>query len=461
MIRETPIPGLKLFALEVHSDFRGGFKENWRSSQAFSPGLSFDPVQNNVSFNERVGVTRGLHAEPWDKYVSVSSGKVFGAWIDLRQGESFGNVFYSEIGPSDAVFIPAGVANAFQSLVENSTYIYLVNGHWDARAKYVAVSLLDASIDIPWPIDLGEAIISEKDLQNPLLSQVEPFEKKDIIVIGAGGQVGTALCNEFPEGQGLQKNQFNLSESTSAPLFDGLKPSWIINAAAYTNVDEAESELGAQQAWKINVQGQAKLASFCRESDIGIIGFSSDYVFDGTSTTGNSEESTPSPLNKYGWSKAAGDEVIATNFKHYVIRTSWVVGKGRNFVDTMRTKALAKESASVVSDQLGRLTFADDLARATKILINSSAPYGTYNITNSGPLVSWFEIAKFIYMELGANPELVTPLTSEEYHLKFPGKAQRPKNSGLQMDKYVRETGHETPDWRSSLKVFLDFKDLN
>jgi dTDP-4-dehydrorhamnose 3,5-epimerase len=455
MIRHTPIPGLKLVTISVHTDSRGWFKENWRIDQIFNPGDYFQPVQNNVSFNLNAGVTRGFHAEPWDKYISVSSGKVFGAWIDLRKGDSFGTVFYSEIGPSDAVFIPAGVANAFQSLEANTTYIYLVNGNWDEKAKYLSVSLLDNSLGIPWPISLSNSVMSEKDARNPMLSQIDPFEKVEVLVIGASGQVGKALCQEFPEAQGLHKAQFNLSEASSEPLFSGIKPSWIINAGAYTNVDEAESKLGSNQAWRVNVEGQARLANLCREKGIGLVGFSSDYVFDGTSSAGNSEDSIPSPLNTYGWTKALGDSMVATNSKHYVIRTSWVIGEGRNFVKTMSAKALAGEGVNVVSDQVGRLTFAKDLAHAVKILIDSSAPCGAYNITNSGPLVSWFEIAVFIYRQLGADHSLVTPMTSDEYHLKFPGKAQRPRNSELTMEKFIRNTGHQTPDWQKSLQEFL------
>lgn len=455
MIRDTIIPGLKIVNIPVHADSRGWFKENWRSDQTFNPGDSFQPVQNNVSFNLNAGVTRGFHAEPWDKYISVSSGRVFGAWIDLRKGDTFGKVFYSEIGPSDAVFIPAGVANAFQSLEASTTYIYLVNGNWDERAKYLSVSLLDTSLGVPWPISLDNSVMSEKDLRNPMLNQVEPFEKREILVIGASGQVGKALCQELPEARGLHKEQFNLSDASSEPLFSGIKPSWIINAGAYTNVDEAESKLGAIEAWRVNVQGQARLAKLCREKGIGLIGFSSDYVFDGISSSGNPENSIPAPLNTYGWTKAVGDEMAATNHKHYVIRTSWIIGEGNNFVRTMRAKALAGEGVKVVSDQVGRLTFATDLARAVKILIGSSAPYGIYNITNSGPLVSWFEIARAIYRELGVDDSLVTPITSEEYNLNFSGKAQRPKNSELIMGKFIMHTGYETPDWQNSLRIYL------
>ena len=138
-ITETAIPGLLSIDLDVHGDNRGWFKENWQREKltSLAPELaSFQPVQNNISFNH-AGATRGLHAEPWDKLISVAQGKIFGAWCDLREGsESFGEVITHEIGPETAVFVPRGVANGFQAL-EDTSYSYLVNEHWSAEARFV------------------------------------------------------------------------------------------------------------------------------------------------------------------------------------------------------------------------------------------------------------------------------------------------------------------------------------
>src|ERR1700712_755951 len=103
---ETTIPGLLVFELPVHEDNRGWFKENWQREAMIAVGLpDFRPVQNNISFNTTAGATRGFHAEPWEKFVSVASGRVFGAWVDLREGASFGSVYTAEVGPSRAVFV--------------------------------------------------------------------------------------------------------------------------------------------------------------------------------------------------------------------------------------------------------------------------------------------------------------------------------------------------------------------
>jgi dTDP-4-dehydrorhamnose 3,5-epimerase len=174
---ESNIPGLFVIDLVLNGDSRGWFKENYQKEKLESLGLpAFDIVQNNFSFNAERGVTRGLHAEPWEKYISLANGKVFGAWVDLRKGESFGQVFTTEITPERAVFVPRGVANSYQSLEENVTYTYLVNAHWSADAKYQAVNLFDPDLAIDWPIPQAQAIVSDKDKANPLLKDIQPME---------------------------------------------------------------------------------------------------------------------------------------------------------------------------------------------------------------------------------------------------------------------------------------------
>src|ERR1700710_1389717 len=121
----------------------------------------FLPVQNNVSFNGSRGTTRGIHAEPWDKFISVASGRIFGAWVDLREGESFGAVFTSELGPSEAIFVPHGVGNSYQTLEDQTAYSYLVNAHWSASAKYTFLNLADETAAIDWPISLADAELSD------------------------------------------------------------------------------------------------------------------------------------------------------------------------------------------------------------------------------------------------------------------------------------------------------------
>ena len=175
-IEKTPIPGFLRIDLTVHGDKRGWFKENWQREKMLALGLpDFGPVQNNISFNNEVGVTRGIHAEPWDKFVSVATGRVFGAWVDLREGRSFGSVYTCEIDPSVAVFVPRGVGNSYQTLEPDTAYTYLVNDHWSADAQYTFLNLADETVNVPWPIALSEAILSDKDKAHPRLADVTPF----------------------------------------------------------------------------------------------------------------------------------------------------------------------------------------------------------------------------------------------------------------------------------------------
>jgi dTDP-4-dehydrorhamnose 3,5-epimerase len=176
-VEETNIPGFYVVTLPLHGDNRGWFKENYQAEKMQALGLpAFDVVQNNFSFNVQKGVTRGLHAEPWEKYISVANGSVFGAWVDLRQGDSFGQTLTLEITPDKAVFVPRGVANGYQTLAENVTYTYLVNAHWSPDAQYTFVNLFDPEVGIDWPIPQSDAIISEKDAGHPLLKDVTPME---------------------------------------------------------------------------------------------------------------------------------------------------------------------------------------------------------------------------------------------------------------------------------------------
>ena len=128
---ETDIPGLLIFDVTYVGDERGYFQEKYQKAKLVAAGMpeGFNVVQNSLSYNKEAGVTRGFHAEPWDKYISVVTGKVFAAYVDLRKGDSFGKVVTVEITPNTAVFLPQGVANSFQTLEPDTYYLYSVNAH--------------------------------------------------------------------------------------------------------------------------------------------------------------------------------------------------------------------------------------------------------------------------------------------------------------------------------------------
>jgi len=177
-VRETVLPGFFEVDLLVHGDERGWFKENYQQAKLEALGLPhFEIIQNNISFNVEKGVTRGFHAEPWEKFISVATGSIFGAYLDLRAGRSFGQLLTLILTPEKAVFVPRGVANAYQTLEPNTAYTYLVNAHWSPNVTYPSVNLFDPTIAVAWPISKDLAIVSDKDADLPLLKDVEPFSE--------------------------------------------------------------------------------------------------------------------------------------------------------------------------------------------------------------------------------------------------------------------------------------------
>lgn len=455
-VSKTPIPGVLVLDLPVYKDNRGWFKENWQNQKMSSLGLpEFEPVQNNISFNAEVGVTRGFHAEPWDKYISVASGKVFGAWIDLRDGKTFGKVFTTELTPEKAIFIPRGIANSFQVLEPNTAYSYLVNDHWseDKQEHYSFVNLADPSVDVNWPIPLEKAILSEKDKTHPLLKDVAPIKNKKILVTGSDGQLGKALQEKYPDSIFTDYKELDITNIESLEKFDWSNVSTVINAAAFTNVDGAETEEGRVATWRINAVGVKNLAKIANEHRLTLVHISSDYVFDG-SRSNHQETENFSPLGVYGQSKAAGDIACELAKKHYILRASWVIGDGNNFVKTMIGLGKKGISPSVVSDQLGRLTFTKELVRAIDFLLVNSAPFGTYNLSNDGPVKSWAEITEDIFKLCEFDDLSVNKVSTEDYYKDKELISPRPKNSDLNLDK-IHQLGFKSIDWESELKDYV------
>ncbi len=388
-VEPTPIPGLLVVRLPLHEDARGWFKENWQRAKMTALGLpDFGPVQHSVAYNARRGVTRGVHTEPWDKFISVAHGRIFGAWVDMREGDSFGQVFTIEADPTVAVFVPRGVGNSYQVLEDGTTYSYLVNDHWRPGLAYPALNLADPTVAIPWPIPLADAEISEKDLATPMLADVVPMAPRKTLIIGCHGQLGRALQEYFPsadlvdlpsvvEVRGAPATSLETSAAKALDVTDAAQvAAWpwneyglVLNAAAYTAVDAAETPEGRRTAWAANAGAPATLARLAAEHRFTLVHYSTEYVFDGTADP-HTEDEPLSPLGVYAQSKAAGDVAMATAPRHYVLRTSWVIGDGKNFVRTMQQLADGGVTPSVVDDQVGRLTFTSELSRATRHLLD-------------------------------------------------------------------------------------------
>lgn len=274
----------------------------------------------------------------------------------------------------------------------------------------------------------------------------------NIFIVGANGQLGTALRAQYPEAKFADIDELDITNRESVLNFDWSEIDVLLNAAAYTNVDGAETTEGRVAAWKVNAQAVAYLAEVARTNGIALVHISTDYVFDGTKNP-HTEDEEFSPLSVYGASKAAGDLVVSQLEKYYILRTSWVIGEGKNFVRTMLDLGEKGVNPTVVSDQVGRLTFTRELVRAIVHLLDKQAPAGTYNVTNSGDSVSWADITRAIFTDADIQ-STVTDTTTKAYYEGKDGIAPRPLQSTLSLDK-IEATGFVAKDWREDLKQYI------
>lgn len=275
----------------------------------------------------------------------------------------------------------------------------------------------------------------------------------NFLIIGSNGQLGLALQAKYPAAKAVDSDELDITNHEVVSNFDWSNVKVILNAAAYTNVDGAETPDGRMSAWQINAVGVANLAQIALQHDITLVHISTDYVFDGA--LDNHKEDEPfSPLGVYGQTKAAGDIAVSLVPKHYILRTSWVIGEGKNFVRTMLGLGQKGVAPTVVADQVGRLTFTSELVRIIDHLLKNEVPYGTYNATNGGQPASWADDAREIF-KLGGFDLQVTDTTTAEYFASKTGIAPRPLNSTLDLFK-LEQTGFTLRDWHDDLRAYME-----
>lgn len=279
------------------------------------------------------------------------------------------------------------------------------------------------------------------------------MDSSRFLITGAYGQLGLALAAKYPNAQQIDRDQLDLTNWRAVEAYDWDKVDVILNAAAFTNVDGAETAEGRVAAWQVNAVAMANLARVAVAHDITVIHISSDYVFDGTQSP-HTEDEAFSPLGVYAQTKAAGDITVSVLEKHYILRTSWVIGDGKNFVRTMMDVATKNISPTVVSDQVGRLTFTSTLVDAIDHLLTNNAPFGTYNVSNSGEPASWADITRAIFKELGRDDLVVTDTTTADYFAGKSGIAPRPLQSTLDLQK-IESNGLNLQDWREDLHTYV------
>lgn len=282
-----------------------------------------------------------------------------------------------------------------------------------------------------------------------------------LLCIGQTGQVARSLC-ERSDALGINlvargRPELDLSKpETLEAVVAEYQPSIIINAAAYTAVDQAETDREA--AFAINAEAVKKVARIADESEIPLIHISTDYVFDGSNSHPYSESDPVNPLGVYGASKFAGEEAVRSFAdRHIILRTAWVFSPfGKNFVKTMLRLAADRDSVSVVSDQYGNPTSAIDIAdgilQICGQISNAESPvrYGTYHMTGSGA-ATWADLAESvfeIYEQNSGKKTAVSRISSAEY----PTPVERPKNSVLDCTKLEAGFGIRLPDWQDSVR---------
>lgn len=276
---------------------------------------------------------------------------------------------------------------------------------------------------------------------------------KKILVTGSNGQLGQSLQKIAEKNKGFQFvfTDYEALDITNKEevlnFFWQLEPDFCINAAAYTAVDLAETEL--EKAFLINADGAENLAEACKENNAQFIHVSTDYVFDGTNNLAYTEEDFPNPIGVYGASKLAGEELaLEENPETIIIRTSWVYSEfGKNFVKTMLHLFSIKDELNVVADQFGQPTNATDLAEAIMEIVKSNKKTpGIYNFSNEGK-ISWYDFAKKI-AEISQSSVIINPIVTSQY----PTPAKRPQNSTLDLEKIKTSYHVKIKPWEESLQ---------
>ncbi len=279
------------------------------------------------------------------------------------------------------------------------------------------------------------------------------MDESRILIIGSNGQLGKALSAKYPSALAVDRDKFDITDKNFIKSYDWSKVDIILNAAAYTDVDGAETPEGRVLSWQINATAPSQLAKAAAEHDLVLAHMSTEYVFDGTKSE-HDEDEPLSPLGVYAQTKAAGDIAVGVASKHYILRTSWLVGDGPNFVRTMIGLAQKNISPIVVNDQIGRLTFTGPLVNAIHHLLSNKAPYGTYNVSNCGEPASWADVTRVIFTELKRDDLQVTDTSTAKYFASKEGVAPRPLHSSFNLDK-IKSTGFVMDDWQEELKKYI------
>lgn len=277
-----------------------------------------------------------------------------------------------------------------------------------------------------------------------------------LLVTGYKGQLGYDVVNEA-HSRGIEAVGVDIDEmdiTNAQQVNDVIKAGnydAVVHCAAWTAVDKAEEPELLDKVRAVNATGTQNIVNVCKELDIPVMYFSTDYVFDGQGTAPWNEYDERHPLNVYGQTKYEGELAVEAYPKHFIIRIAWVFGKnGNNFIKTMLRLGKERGAVSVVNDQIGNPTYTFDLAKLVVDMIQTDK-YGIYHATNSGDFISWYDFACEIFKQAGMNDVKVTPVDSNA----FPAKAERPKNSRMNQTELDKNGFNRLPAWQDALSRYL------
>ena len=419
-------------------------------------------MQDNESLSSR-NVLRGLHyqiKQPQGKLVRVIVGEIYDVAVDLRRSSpTFGKWTGAILSPSQQpmIWIPQGFAHGFLVLSEQAIVSYKTTDYY-APEHERTLAWNDRGIGVLWPLE-GEPLMSDKDRRGVAARRGRDLRLK-ILLTGRNGQVGWELERALaPLGEVVATDRSTLdltNEDQIRSAVRAVKPDVIVNAAAYTAVDKAESE--PELAMRINGFAPGVLADEAKRLGALLVHYSTDYVFDGEKTTPYVEEDEPNPINVYGKSKLAGERAVdASGCRHLLLRTSWVYSlRGSNFLLTVLRLARRDPAIRIVTDQRGTPTSAALAARATAHALRGSArggKAGLFHLAARG-VANRREFAAEAVRVAGLSCRVEPALTVE-----FPAPARRPGFSALASASFESAFSPALPDWRDDLARCMAQKD--
>ncbi len=461
-VTKTKFKGLLVIQTDVYGDHRGWFTESYTKKKFVKNGIDIDFIQDNQSYSAQKGTLRGIHFQTnpkaQTKMIRCTRGAIIDTVVDLRKGsDTYKQWFSIELSADNKkqLFIPKGFGHAFLTITDDVEVQYKVDEYY-SKENDRSIRFDDHEIGVKWHID--NPILSEKDLNAPLLKDSDVDFSIKVLVTGVKGQLGYDVVKRLNalgiENLGVDIDDFDITNKEQTEDFiSNYNPDVVVHCAAYTAVDKAEDD--KEKCYAINVDGTRNIAEACKKIDAKMVYISTDYVFDGEGVEAHLEDKSTNPVNYYGYSKELGENAVREILeKHFIIRTSWVYGKnGNNFVKTMLKLAQTRNELNIIDDQIGAPTYTPDLALLTCDMIQTTK-YGTYHGVNEN-YCSWYDFAIDIFKKAGIEMK-VNPIDTSEY----PTKAKRPLNSRLSKERLDKNGFKRLPKWENALsRYFIELQD--